>query len=203
MKPKYLLYFGGTIPVIFWMTTIICGFLWGDYNHFSRMVSELGSIGTKSQYVFLTGLLLCSILSILFVIGLFKSCKIMKISTIPALIILSFSLSIGGAALFPLPLKWHGILGSPSVMLIFSPLLSLLLWNEKKQISDIKQMAILSLVIMSLGFLAYFPGVFGNFAGLKQRFFHMGWSIWFVYLSFRFTKLLDNKTSENKSTVIP
>jgi hypothetical protein len=27
---------------------------------------------------------------------------------------------------------------------------------------------------------------------LKQRFFHIGWSIWFFYLSYRFLRLLDS-----------
>lgn len=190
MKTKYLLYQGCSIPIGFWMTIIICGFIQGDYNHFTRMVSELGTIGTKSQYLFTAGLVLCSVLSIGFILGLYRACKEIGISAIPIIIILSFSVSIGGAAIFPLPLRLHLYMGMPSILLIFSPLLSLFLWNRKGQLSNFKLMAITSLLIMSLGFLAFFPEVLSNYHGLKQRFFHIGWSIWFVYLSYSFVGIL-------------
>ena len=50
-------------------------------------------------------------------------------------------------------------------------------------------MSLFSLFVMSLGFLAFIPDILVGEAGLKQRLFHMGWSIWFVYLSYTFTKL--------------
>jgi hypothetical membrane protein len=197
MNTKYLLYAGSSIPIVFWITTIICGFIQGDYNHFTRMVSELGTIGTKSQYIFTTGLVLCSALSIGFVIGLFRACKVLGISFIPAFIILSFSLSIVGAGIFPLPLRMHQIMGMPSILLIFSPLISLFFWNRKGQPSNFRLMAIFSLVIMSLGFLVYMPAVLTSYLGLKQRFFHIGWSVWFVYLSYSFVGLLEKENIKN------
>jgi hypothetical protein len=192
MNTKYLLYTGSSIPIIFWATTIICGFIQGDYNHFSRMVSELGTIGTKSHYIFTAGLVSCSSLSVAFVLGLYRVCKKVGISTIPVFIILSFSISIAGAAIFPLPLRLHGILGMPSLLLIFSPLMSLFLWNRKGQSSILKLMAVVSLLIMSLGFLVYSPEVLTSYFGIKQRLFHIGWSVWFFHLSYRFTRLLGN-----------
>ena len=121
MKPKYLLYTGSMVPIVFFVTTFICGFMLGNYNHFTRMVSELGALGTRSRFVFSTGLILCSVLSLLFVIGLCRACQAIGISVIPAIIILSYSLSIAGAAIFPLPLRLHLIMGMPSILLIFSP----------------------------------------------------------------------------------
>ena len=182
---------GSSIPIVFWFTTIICGFIQGNYNHLSRMVSELGTIGTNSQYIFTAGLVLCSALSIALVIGLFRACQVFGISVIPVIIILSFSVSIAGAGIFPLPLRLHQIMGMPSILLLFSPLMSLLLWNRKRQLSNFKPMAILSLVIMSLGFLEYFPDFLSNYVGLKQRFFHIGWSVWFFYLNYSFIRLLE------------
>lgn len=193
MKTKYLLHIGSSVPIVFWITTFICGFMLGDYNHFSRMVSELGAIGTKTQFVFSTGLILCSVLSMLFVIGLNRACKVIRISVIPAIIILSYSVSIAGAAIFPLPLRLHEIMGMPSVLLVFSPLMSLILWKGKGQISNIRQMSILSFFIMSLGFLAFIPDLLSNYPGLKQRFFHIGWSIWFFYLNYSFVRSLENE----------
>jgi len=42
-----------------------------------------------------------------------------------------------------------------------------------------------------LGFLAYFPDLLPQYPGLKQRFFHVGWSVWFIYLSTAFSRPLE------------
>lgn len=195
MKTKYLIYLGSVIPIIFWATTIICGIILGNYNHLSGLVSELGALGTTTQYIFTTGLVLSSVLSVFFTVGLYKTCKLNGLNTIPILIILLYSFSIAGAALFPIPLRLHGILGSPSILLIFSPLLSLFLWTGKGKPSNIKQMSILSFLIMSLGFLVFAPDFLSDYPGLKQRFFHIGWSVWFFYLSYSFAGLLEKRTN--------
>jgi len=188
METKKLLYAGYIIPVLFWTTTIICGFIMGDYNHSTRMVSELGAIGTKSQYIFTTGLVLSSIFSVLFIIGLYKTCKQSGLNTIPVLIILTFSFSICGAALFPLPLQLHGILGSPSILLFLSPLMTLFIWESEK-ISRIKSMSFVTFIIMMLGFLVFLPNILSDYIGLKQRFFHIGWTFWFIYMANSFIEL--------------
>ncbi|OFX20770.1 MAG: hypothetical protein A2041_03995 [Bacteroidetes bacterium GWA2_31_9b] len=193
MKTKNLIHAGIDIPIVFWLTTIISGFILGNYNHLSRMVSELGALGTKTQTFFSIGLVLCAILSILFIIGLYKTCKKIGLNTIPVFFILSYTISIAGAGIFPLPLRLHLIMGMPSILLILSPITSLLFWKKESQIKYIKQMSIICLLIMSLGFLAFSPDILSNYAGLKQRFFHIGWSIWFIYLSYSFTELLKEK----------
>jgi len=193
MKSKGLLYAGAVIPIVFFSTTFICGYMQGNYNHLSRMVSELGTIGTSSQYVFMAGLLVCSVLSVLFVVGLYASSRTANLSVIPVVLILLYSVSLAGAAIFPLPLRLHGILGMPSVLLFLSPLMSLILWSKRKQLSNVVPMSALSLLVMSLGFLAFLPDVLAGYPGLKQRFFHIGWSIWFFYLSYAFVKLLDKR----------
>jgi hypothetical membrane protein len=188
MKTKYLLALGSVIPVIFWGTLTVCGYVLGDYNHLTRLVSELGAIGTRTQYMFTAGLLACAVLSVLFVIGLGGECKKRGISMIPALIILSFSLSIGGAAIFPLPLRMHLVMGMPSILLFLSPLAALVLWRGGKLPVGLRIWTIVSLAIMLLGFLAFMPDVLGAYPGLKQRFFHLGWSLWFIGLSRTFLR---------------
>lgn len=195
MKTKHLIYLGSVIPIIFWATTIICGIILGNYNHLSGLVSELGALGTTTQYIFTSGLVLSSVLCVLFTVGLYKTCKLNGLNTIPILIILLYSFSIVGAALFPMPLRLHGILGSPSILLIFSPLLSFFLWTGKGKPLNIKQMSILSFLIMSLGFLVFAPDFLSDYPGLKQRFFHIGWSVWFFNLSYSFAGLLEKRTN--------
>lgn len=196
-KYKNLVYLGFAIPLIFWSTTIICGLMTENYNHLTNLISELGAIGTETQYIFTTGLVLSSILSVLFIIGLYKTAKEFKLSTIPILFILTFSFSIFGAAIFPLPINLHGILGSPSMLLPLSPLLALILWKENK-ISNIKIASAIILIIMLLGLLTLLPNILKDYFGLKQRFFHIGWTFWFIYLSQRFL-MLDKQLNGKES----
>jgi hypothetical protein len=185
IAPQLIL--GIVIPIVFLATTLICGFIQGDYNHLTRMVSELGALGTESQVVFSAGLLICAGLSLPFILGLCRACRTIGISLVPVLILLSFTVSISGVALFPLPLRLHLIMGLPSILLILSPLSSLWFWT-KPDLLRIRTAAVISFVVMSLGFLVYFPNVLGGVHGLKQRVFHLGWAIWFIFLSRRFSK---------------
>lgn len=192
MKTKYLLYTGSAIPIVFFATIFICGFMLGGYNHFSRMVSELGAMGARSRFVFSAGFILCSVLSLFFVMGLCRACRATGTSAIPVIMILSYSLSIAGSAVFPLPLRLHLLMGLPFILLILSPLLGLILWNGERQLVLFKQIALLSFFLMALGFLPFMPGFLRNYTGLKQRFFHVGWSVWFFYLSYSFIRLLQS-----------
>lgn len=194
-----LLYCGALTPLVFWTTTVTCGFVLGNYNHFSRMVSELGTLGTPSQFLFTVGLVSCSILSVLFAFGLRRACQHTKLSTVPAWLILSYSISIAGAGLFPLPLRLHGILGMPSIFLVLSPLTALFLWSKTHSPSHLKAAAWVAFAIMSLGFLAFSPSILSSLAGLKQRCFHLGWSVWFIYLSVSFIEIMKGKHREHGS----
>lgn len=199
LKTRYYLYAGGIIPLIFWITIFVCGTILGDYNHFSGLVSELGALGTETQTIFTIGLVLCSLLSIVFAVGLFKICSTVRLSILPVILIFTYSLSIGGAGLFPMPLRLHGILGVPSILLIFSPLLSLILWRKTDLLPHIKYFSIISFVIMLLGFLIFLPNVLNDYPGLKQRFFHIGWSVWFLYLSYIFLQIHKKQPGLEKS----
>lgn len=185
MNNKLLLYLGTLIPIVFFGTTVVAGLIQGGYNHLSRMVSELGTMGTQSQYVFMAGLLACSVLSLLFVFGLYRECKAARLNVLPVILILAYTISIAGAALFPLPQRLHGILGSPSILLILSPLLSLVLWR-KKVLRQVVSMSVVAFLVMSLGFLAFMPNVLPDYVGLKQRFFHrLGTMVWISKLCVR------------------
>lgn len=191
-----LLLCGLLTPLLFWATTVICSLVLGDYNHFSMMVSELGTIGTPSRFLFTIGLVSCLILSVLFVFGLQRICQHLKLSTLPVWIIFTYSFSFAGSGLFPLPLPLHGMLGMPSIALVLSPLTAMLLWPRVHSPSNLRVMACFALAIMSLGFLALSPADSDALLGLKQRFFHVGWSIWFIYLSVSFTRAIKDKQLE-------
>ena len=59
LKQQWLINAGYFPPVIFWTTNIICGMLQPNYNHATRLVSELGELGTSTQYLFTAGLFIC------------------------------------------------------------------------------------------------------------------------------------------------
>ncbi len=188
LKRKWLIKAGYFPPIIFWTTILICGILLPGYNHSTRLVSELGELGTPTQFLFTTGLILCSLFSIAFIIGLYKTAKKNNLSVIPILFLATYSFSILGAAVFPYPLKLHEILGMPSIVLFLSPLMALILWQHKN-LQKIKWYSLLILIIMLAGFLVYVPQVMDDFFGIKQRFFHVGWTCWFIYLSKSFGAL--------------
>ncbi|NLP57095.1 DUF998 domain-containing protein [Lutibacter sp. B1] len=197
MKERHLLYLGIISPIIFWITTIVCGLMLEDYNHFTWLVSELGALGTRTQYLFTAGLVLSSILNIFFVIGLYKYCKMKQLSVIPILFILLYSF-LAGPALFPMPLKLHSIVGLPFPLIILAPILSLILWRKKEHLLKIRAVAIISFIIMLLGFSIFFPNVLNGYFGLKQRFLYAGWTVWSVYLAFRFLQLSINDVRNAK-----
>ncbi len=173
---------GYFVPLVFWSTLALCGSKHENYNHLSNIVSELGAAGSKTRVLFAIGLLLCSALSIVFVVGLIQELRELQMSIIPALLILTFSFSIAGAAIFPLPHRLHGLLGSPSIALFLSPGLASILWKQGSSPIGMFPISILSMLTMLLGLLVFFPRVLSKYIGLKQRFFHIGWSLWFVYL---------------------
>jgi molybdate/tungstate transport system permease protein len=188
MNNRIFLFSGFLVPVVFWSTLLVCGWMRADYDHTVHMVSELGALGTQTQTPFTIGLSLTALLSVLFVIGLRRSARINKLNTLPIWLILTFSVSIFGAAIFPFPLRLHGLLGSPSFLFPLSPLLAIFLWNPQK-IKGIRWASGLILIIMLLGFLTFIPSILENHFGLKQRFFHIGWSLWFVYLAIKFLNM--------------
>ncbi|MFN2396530.1 MAG: DUF998 domain-containing protein [Bacteroidales bacterium] len=191
MKEKHLLYAGFISPVIFWVTTLICGLMIDDYNHFSNMVSELGALGSEPQYIFSTGLVLSSVLNILFVIGLYRICKSHHINTTPVLFLLFFSF-LAGPGIVPMPLRLHGIIGIPFPLFMLSPLLALIIWRNNESQLRIRAGAITGLLLMLLGFLIFFPSILPEYFGLKQRFLYLGWTFWSGYLAFKFLDLIEN-----------
>ena len=185
MNRKVLLSMGFAAPVAFWATTIVCGRMLGDYDHLHFLVSELGALGTPSQHVFSAGLVLCSILNVLFVLALYRCCREQHLNAAPAALLLFFSF-LAGPALVPMPLPLHNVVGMPMLVFFLSPPAALLLWTGERPPLELGGFAALALVLIGLGFLVYFPGVLAGFYGLKQRFMYAGWTIWSSGLAFRF-----------------
>ena len=187
MNRKVLLSMGFAAPVVFWATTIVCAWMLGGYDHLRFLVSELGALGTPSQHVFSGGLVLCSALNVLFVLGLYRCCREQRLNVAPVALLLFFSF-LAGPAVVPMPLPLHGIVGMPMLVFFLSPPAALLLWTGARPSLRLGVFAALALALIGLGFLVYFPGVLAGFHGLKQRFMYAGWTVWSAGLAFRFLR---------------
>lgn len=73
-------------------------------------------------------------------------------------------------------------------MLALGSVIPLIFWRGEKLPASLRIWMIGSLTIMLLGFLAFMPEVLSAWPGLKQRFFHLGWSLWFIGLSRAFLR---------------
>ncbi|HPX06878.1 MAG TPA: DUF998 domain-containing protein [Tenuifilaceae bacterium] len=187
MSQNIAIRFGWLSPVAFWLTIFACGIFLPDYSHLTRMVSELGEQGVLTQYYFTFGLVVVALFSVPFIIALQKECRARGLHMLPVLILWLFTLSILGAGIFPYPTYLHGLLGSPSLLLFLSPLLALVLWPHKK-IPGVRLLSGVALALMLLGFTIFIPDILQNLFGVKQRVFHLAWTVWFVSLWFMFRK---------------
>ena len=167
-----LLYLGIITPLLFWAATVTGGYLHGNYNHLHNVVSELGAIGTKSEVFMSTAELLISILSVFSVIGFYKASRQIGINVIPVLTILSLSLSMFWAAIFPMHHELDGTLGPLPLFINAGAMLSIILWKEKKLLS-LRFLSLVSFLLMLLIILRFIPNLRGNWKASFNAF-----SIW-------------------------
>jgi hypothetical membrane protein len=190
MNTKTLLYTGILIPIIFWLSTIVCGFIHGGYNHLSGTISELGAIGTKSEPLMATITMFGAVLSMFFIIGLYGACTQLGLSTIPVYTLPAFTIMMGWAAMFHSGNRLHAAAGPVFLLLYLGALLVSILWRGKQELVPVRLLSLVSLAIMLLIFLRFIPSFQNNYPGLIQRLAHLGWSVWFVVLSTSLIKLI-------------
>jgi hypothetical membrane protein len=199
MKTTTLLYTGIMIPSIFWFATLVCGFIHGDYNHLTGTISELGARGTRSETLMTIFIVICTLLSVFFMEGLFKACKELGLNIIPVFSLFGFIIMFGWAAIFHSGNSLHAASGPVFLLLYLGALLAAIVWRGKKLLL-IRLLSILSLTIMLLILLRFIPSVQNNYPGLVQRFAHLGWSVWFISLAVCFIKLIESKQKQQKVT---
>jgi hypothetical membrane protein len=197
MKPstnKAFLLTGVFIPILFWTATFIAGQIHGDYNHFKNTISELGAIGTKSEQFMTVCTWLCTLLGIVFLVGLVTACSQLKLNKLPLIGVFGFSMMFGWAATFHSGNSLHSKSGPVLLLLLLGPILSLILWKGK-ELNNIRIWSLTSFLIMLLILLRVISSetIQNNYTGLIQRFVHLGWSIWFVTLSLGFLRLTSKK----------
>ena len=189
-----LLWLGIITPLLFWLATITGGYIHGNYNHLHNVVSELGAIGTRSEIFMSTTELIIAILSIFSVLGFFRACRQTGLNAIPVITILSLSISMIWAALFPMHHELHGTLGPIPLVLNIGVLLSVFIWKGKR-FQNLRLVSLVSFLLMMLILLRTIPNLRGQWEGLIQRLFYLGWSVWSIGLSLIFIKMPEIKNA--------
>lgn len=194
MLNRTFLGFGTGAVILFWVSTVICGSIHGNYSHSRDTISELGALGSHSQYLFSGLLSLVAIMGLSFSWGLLRVCRAKELSPIPILPIVFFFLANIGVALYPLGDPMHPLMGQISEVIMLGPILALVFWrgptNFGLRIFSMAAMAffIFSLLLLLAGWL---PDSFvQSHSGLLQRIFHAGWSFWLISLNIYFNQKL-------------
>lgn len=185
LQPERLLNLGVIIPIVYWTGQLIGGLLYGDYSFQQQGPLDLGAYYSNSgSFMAVWNLILWGLVGAFF-LGVFKTCKSLKISIIPSLPILSLVVCMGGKALFPTPHPLAVDFDQIYLLSFLGPLLSLIFWRKKLDATT-RTLCILSLVFMlipaGLFISRVYPEFTFHYAGLLQRIIHVGWGIWFIGL---------------------
>ena len=192
MNTRPLLNCGIITVLIFWVSTIVAGYLHGHYNHLSDTISELGALGTNSKTFMACALWIGAVTGTLFAVGAYRACSEMGLNIIPVLPVITVPFGFAWVAIFPSGTAMHPYGGNGMLLLLIALPLSLLLWRGPKLL-PMRIWSAVSLVLLCLLFLRMVPPFRGQFEGLTQRFAHLGWSVWFVGLNICFGRLLRDK----------
>jgi hypothetical protein len=189
ISSKKLMLFGLQSPVIFWIVTIICGLLQGNYNHFKDTVSALGQIGSLSEVPMAIATYFLAIFSLLFSIGFYKASKQNRLNKLPSILSFSMPISFLWAAIFPAGHVLHATLGPLPICILIACVAIIFLWKNNVQTISIKWISCISLIIMLLLLLKFIPSIQQSYEGLLQRTFYVGWSIWSISIGRYFKKI--------------
>jgi hypothetical membrane protein len=186
VSSNQLIQFGVVTPLLFWLFTIIAGFIHGNYNHFKNAVSSLGEIGSSSEIIMAFFTVTLGISSMLFSIGFYKASKQHNQNILPAVLSFAMAISFLWAAIFPAGHQLHETLGPLPVLILLGALLVAIFWKNTYPSSNIKLWSVVSLFIMLLFVLRFIPSIQQNYEGAIQRTLYIGWSTWFISLYFYF-----------------
>jgi hypothetical membrane protein len=158
INTKRFLYFGYATPLLFWCMTLLSGAIHGNYNHFKNVISELGAIGTKSEILTSSVLIILALLCILFSIGFYRASRKFKLSVIPAILSFSMPITMIWAAIFTLGNEFHSLTGPLPFLIVLGFLLGYLWWKRNKELSELRNISLISFLIC-LDNLDYFNNI--------------------------------------------
>jgi CubicO group peptidase (beta-lactamase class C family) len=199
---KYSLYLGLIIPVLYWLGTVISGYLHGNYSHVRAGLPILDSFYSASGTFNATIQFTIALLSIPFIYSVYKSCNQLNISVFPLLPLTFIPLNMLGTSLFSFPNALFQFFSNCIILSILGPLLAIIIWRNKIFLK-IRLLSIISFILMivSIGFIirrSSIPEFAHNYWGIIQRLLFLGWTSWFVFLSLYFVIVQKNKKYSKK-----
>lgn len=197
---KLLLLCGVISPLIYIGMTILGGALWPGYNHIKDTVSELMSPGAPNKTIMDTFMVLSSVFTTLFGIGVLHFIKNSGHSTRlgtsgAVLLIILGLLQIIVVLFFPqdpmgekltFPGKMHiGLVGLEAVMSILIPLL-LGLWLRKSGLMPFYGTYSIITVILTIAMGAAIMPLGESVLGLTERLTILFYQLWMIVMSIKF-----------------
>jgi hypothetical membrane protein len=192
-----LLYFGYAAPLAFWCITLLSAYVHGDYNHFKNVISELGAIGTKSEILTSTLLMVLATFCILFSTGFYRVSRKLRISTIPAILSFAMPFPIFWAGIFPLGNEFHGTTGPLPFLILLGYLIAWTQWKRKPGFSRMSNISLISFLISMLLMLRFIQPLGQEYEGLIQRFFYLGWTVWTIAITYSLSQKLKEPLKEH------
>lgn len=186
---KKVLVVGISTPLLFWIIIFAGAKINVQYNHLHNTISELGMIGAPAGKFMLITLTLLAILSVVFSLLFFKCCTYFKVSVVPAILSFCMPLSIFWAAIFPMGNDLHDKQGPLPLFLLLAMLSAIILW-PKTQFKTERLCTTVAALVLLLIFLRFIKPFGNKFEGLIQRFYYLGWTIWYVSIGILFSKRL-------------
>lgn len=193
-----LLKLGYTVVLFFWILVFISGNVHGNYSHVKNVISELGAVGTKSEIITSSSLILLAVFSTLFSIGFYRASKKLMLSSIPATLSFIKPFSLVWIATFPLGNEFHRLIGPLPLLITLASFLSFILWKREKAYFSMRLFSLLSFFVMTLILLRFLPFFGAKYEGLIQRFFYVGWSVWTITISYLLAKQVKILTEKSK-----
>lgn len=181
---------------LFFLFTTYLGFVTPDYSMVTQTVSEIGRVGSALELEYQLYMYVVCITLMLFCYALFKHANAHKISTLPAYLVLIFTLSEVAMFSYPTPHELHNVFGSLSMFGWFFPLVVAIAWRKSQHWAWLKPLCY-ALFIVNLASIYWMLSpinlpVDNPLAGIAQRF-----SFFMLYLSFSLVGFSVYKTDQS------
>ncbi|WP_367182407.1 DUF998 domain-containing protein [Winogradskyella sp.] len=200
MNNKILLHLGWITSTLFILGTIIFALLLQDYSQISQTISEIGEQGSLLRNEWQLFSIGTSCLLLLFSIGLIRFSVEHKLSIVPCIFLLLFSLSEIAIGFFPSPHYLHNIFGLSLIIGYFSPLLFALKWRNQLGTSFIT-FSIYAFIIIISGVIMNLLPIFVDSSflienyGIIQRYLIYSFYTYCAYVSIRSINRIRTKKS--------
>lgn len=188
---KYLIRQATIIPILFFIPTLISGFLIDDYDQIKQHGSEITLTDFKTaKTIVSSGAILSGLSCILMGIGIVLNFKRYFLTSI---LLTIFGISMVSNGVFPMGTAMHGIYGIGLTFMILPFVACYELKNENIT-SKFFQVSLISGFVVFVYFWSMLVGLDPtNYKGLTQRVASIFIFGWIAYLAFGLNKGLQNK----------